>query len=193
MKALYPASILLLILLTCSLPGYSFEYDRESIRPVRQLIDTLATYEKQFQRLLALRAGIDARRKKLQKQHQILGREQYLRGQDEQQVKQGKLSKADYDKNWLANGRSRALDRSILDFKKRVVIYNRELKAYNGLARALLRFLKKRSPDQVRALVRQIRKLREGLAEQIADGRYARAAYMAENSALAREFGYQPR
>jgi hypothetical protein len=183
----------LLLLLTCSLAGQAFEYDRESIRPVRQLIDTLRAYEKQFTRLLELRAGIDARRKKLQKQHRILGREQYLRSQDRQRLDQGKLSKAAFDSAWLVNGRSRALDRAIANFKKRVALYNRELKEYNALARALLRFLNKRSPDQVRALVRQIRKLRQSLSEQIADGRYAKAAYMAENSALAKEFGYQSR
>ena len=180
--------LLLLLLVSLAVMAGNGEYDQHSIRPLRQFVVSLAGYEQQFRHLLALRERIETRRRKLGRQYRILGREQQLRRDDRR-----KLDKTAYAREWEQSGRSRQLDQAITDFKRRVADYNRELRIHNDLARALMPFLKKRSPAQVNKLIGQIAKLRGKLEELLAEQRYARAAFLAENSALARELGYQPR
>lgn len=183
----------LLLLFSNGCLAVALSGDSQTAAHIRAFIKTLDSYYKRFDRLLKSKTELDARKDSLLRENRRLSREQFELKLARHKLAGGTLSQADYDKAWRKSGREKKFDADMMVFRQSVSAFNRALQDYNNQARGLMAFLKHRHIGNLKAMMREMRKLRERLADALDDGNSYKAEYIASESRLARELGYRPK
>ncbi len=162
-------------------------YEKET----RRLVDQLRVHHIKFKKLLEMRAKVDAWETRLKKTDERLSKEVKQFIADGRKLKDGSMSKADYDAKWTKSGRGKKKDIAIKAFREEIGRYNKFREGYNLLALELSGFLSKRNPKDIEVLMQRMKELMVKLEKAIKAKDYSKAGLIASNSKIASEFGFE--
>ena len=157
----------------------------------RKLLGTLRSHHLMFAELLTKKSKIDAWEKKLRQSDQALREKFKDVVADQARVKQGKLSRDDFNLRWKASGRLEEIRQAVIHFRAEVKKYNLFRQGYNRLANQLKLYLHKRKPEELLVLMSDMRKLIAALDEAFRNRQYDKAVALVAQSKIASEFGYK--
>ncbi len=160
-------------------------------KQTRKLVDRLRVHHIKFQKLLEMRAKVDAWESRLKKTDDRLSKEVKLFIEDRRKLKDGTMSRAEYEAKWTKSGRSEKKDIAIKAFREEINRYNKFREGYNMLALELSGFLSKRNPNDIRVLMQRMKELMVKLETAIKAKDYSKAGLIAGNSKIASEFGFE--
>ncbi len=172
-------------------PAHAVRYGEAVDAPkIVNLLNVLRVQQQELERLMNMLSRLDSWKQRLNKENTRLYQEGELAKQDRKKFEQGDISEQALNKKWHTSGRSIRHDKDLQLFKDDVNEFNAYVKEYNQLTNKMSHVLDTRTPNEIKSLINDMRKLSTILDSAISDGNIEKARYIARKSAIAAEFGY---
>ncbi|VAW76465.1 hypothetical protein MNBD_GAMMA12-3668 [hydrothermal vent metagenome] len=158
----------------------------------KRLLATLRSHHIKFGVLLSKRSKIEAWEKSLKLSQMTLDKTFKEASEDQQNVKNAKLSQDDFNLKWKATGRIDKTRQILVKFQSEIIHYNKFRLSYNTLANELKGFLHNRSKtEDLTDLMYKMQKLMLALELAFKNQQYDKAVLLVSKSDIAKEFGYK--
>lgn len=179
--------LVVILLLSMSIVNAgSYLSDKKDAFVLNNLINVLVVQQQELQRLMSMLEVLETMKASLSKRNVGLGEQGELLQLDEEKVENGEITNSEFK----GKGASTQYANRRAEFQTDVEKFNVAVKEYNVLTVKMDHVLNKRSPSQVRQLIKEMRQLVENLQDALQAKNIIKAKFIAKQSVVAVEFGY---
>lgn len=157
---------------------------------IENLLKVVRVQKQELEKLMSMLSRLNEWKTKLNEENNRLYEEGELARIDRKKLEEGQVNESELNKKWHASGRSMRHDQALQSFQEDVVSFNVFVKEYNIYTKKMSHVLEKRTPMQIKSLIKKMQKLLSNMREAMDDDNIEKAVFIARQSAIAKEFGY---
>jgi len=161
--------------------------------PLDNLIAVLKVQVGEMEKLIKFLDDLDQGKKALAEQDARIGKDEQTLQADRKKLADANMTQQKFDSIWKSSGELKRHEQLKKQFSKNIESFNAKVAEFNVHVKKIKHALGGRSPEQVKAMIEDMHKLVSSLQEQLDDGNFEKAKFIAKQSNLAEIFGYQPK